>query len=269
MRAAATPASSDEATQTTAIHDGLAQHGMHPGEHFADTGPSSAKLIVQARTAGIDLLAPVKLSNGRQARTNNRYATHDFTIHWDTRTVTRPQVKTSTRWIDTPERGEPRIHIDFYNVGCLWCPAKPECTTAKYRALTLRPREQHEPLEHRRAQMREPVWKQRYHTRASVEGTMYQTSAHTGIHRARHRGLAKTNPQQQLNAAAINLHRPDPWWTGTPSPPPAPPTTSSYTRSHQLDQKPTSQRATGSHNMLLFGETVLPALRAHDAAASG
>jgi transposase len=173
VRAAATPASADDATQTTAIHDDLAEHGIHPSEHFADTGYSSAKLIVQARTAGIDLVAPVKLSNGRQARTNNGYATHDFTIDWDTRTVTCPKGKTSTRWIDTFEHGEPRIHIDFYNVGCLWCPAKSECTTAKYRALTLRPREQHELLEQRRAQMRDPVWKQRYHTRAGVEGTMY------------------------------------------------------------------------------------------------
>jgi hypothetical protein len=120
------------------------------------------------------------------------------------------------RWIDTLEHGEPRIHIDFYNVGCLWCPAKPQCTTSKYRGLTLRPREQHELLELRRAQMREPAWKQRYRTRAGVEGTTYQASARTGIHRARHRGLAKTNLQQQLNAAAVNLYRLDARWTSTP-----------------------------------------------------
>lgn len=61
----------------------------------------SAKLIVEARTAGIDLVDPVKLSNGRQARTNNGYATSDFAIDWDTQTVTCPQGKTSTRWIDS------------------------------------------------------------------------------------------------------------------------------------------------------------------------
>lgn len=216
VRAAATPASSDDATQTTTIHDDLAKHGIHPAEHFADTGYSSAKLIVQARTAGIDLVAPVKLSNGRQARTNNGYATHDFAIDWNTRTATCPQGKTSTRWIDTLEHGEPRIHIDFYGVGCLSCPAKAECTTSRYRGLTLRPREQHELLEQRRAQMRDPAWKRRYHTRAGVEGTMYQASARTGVHRARYRGLAKTNLEQQLNAAALNLYRLDAWWTDTP-----------------------------------------------------
>ena len=231
VRAAATPASSDDATQTTMIHHDLAKHGIHPPEHFADTGYSSAKLIAQARTAGIDLIAPVKLSNGRQARTNNGYATSDFTIDWDTRTVTCPKSKTSTRWIDTLEHGEPRIHNDFYNVGCLGCPAKPACTTAKHRALTLRPREQHEPLQQRRAQMRDPAWKQRYRTRAGVEGTMYQASARTNVHRARYRSLAKTNLQQQLNAAALNLYRLDAWWTDTPLTPT--PTTHQQLYEHQ------------------------------------
>jgi hypothetical protein len=64
--------------------------------------------------------------------------------------------------------------------------------------------------------MREPAWKQRYHARAGVEGTMYQASMRTGVHRARYRGLASTSLQHQLNAAAVNHYRLDAWWTGTP-----------------------------------------------------
>jgi hypothetical protein len=64
MRAAATPASADDATQTTLIHQDLTELGLHPTEHFAGTGYSSAKLIVEARTAGIDLVAPIKAPSG-------------------------------------------------------------------------------------------------------------------------------------------------------------------------------------------------------------
>ena len=64
--------------------------------------------------------------------------------------------------------------------------------------------------------MRDPAWKHRYHTRAGVEGTMYQASARTNVHHARYRGLAKTNLEQQLSAAAVNLYRLDAWWTDTP-----------------------------------------------------
>ncbi len=57
--------------------------------------------------------------------------------------------------------------------------------------------------------------KQRHHIRAGVEGTMYQASARTDVHRARSRGLAKTNLEQRLNTAALNLYRLDTWWTDT------------------------------------------------------
>jgi hypothetical protein len=185
------------------------------GAGGVSSGLSGAKPLAQARAAGIDLVAPVKLPTGWQARPNNGYATTDFAIDWATRMATCPQGKISTRWIDILEHGEPRIHIDFYGVGCLGCPAKTQCTTSRYRGLTLPPREQHELLEQRHAQMHDPAWKQRCHTRAGVEGTMYQASARTGVHRTRYRGLAKTNLAQQLNAAAVNLYGLDAWWTDT------------------------------------------------------
>jgi len=41
-----------------------------------------------------------------------------------------------------------------------------------------------------------------------------------------YRGLAKTNLQQQFNAAAVNLYRLAARWTGTPPRPPEPDTKS-------------------------------------------
>lgn len=52
-------------------------------------------------------------------------------------------------WIDTNIDGHPRIHVDFYNVSRPTCPAKPDCTTARFRGLNLRCHEQHEALQRR------------------------------------------------------------------------------------------------------------------------
>ncbi|WP_307841702.1 transposase [Streptomyces endocoffeicus] len=112
--------------------------------------------------------------------------------------------------------GEPRIHIDFSGAGCTSCPAKETCTTAAYRVLTLLPREEHELLRQRRAQQQTDQWKERYHTRAGVEGSISQAVRRTSTRRTRYRSLAKTSLAQVLTAAALNLYRLDAWWTGTP-----------------------------------------------------
>lgn len=135
---ATTAASVDDATMTEPVRQGLARRGMTPAEDYVDCGYTSAKLILQARADGIDLIGPVKQAGGHQAHSANGYAATDFHIDWETRQPTCPQSKTSSRWIDTRENGEPRVHIDFYRAGCPTCPAKALCTTAAYRGITLR-----------------------------------------------------------------------------------------------------------------------------------
>ena len=213
---ATTPASSDDSTMTDTVHQHLATRAMKPTEHYVDCGYTSAKIILQARTQDIDLVGPVKQAGGHQAHADTGYAAADFHIDWDARQATCPQGKTSSRWIDTRENGEPRVHIDFYRAGCPTCPAKTLCTTAAYRGITLRIWEQHELLETRRREQHTDEWKLRYNTRAGVEDTMSQAVCRTGVRRARYRGLAKTRLKHVLTAAALDLLRLDTWWTGTP-----------------------------------------------------
>ena len=214
--AATTPAALDDAAMTTVVHENLAARGRPPGEHFVDCGYTSAKIILEARAQGTDLVGPVKQAGGRQAHSANGYAASDFQIDWDTRSAICPQGRKNTRWIDTAVHGDPRVHIDFYNAGCPSCPAKTLCTTADYRVITLRPRDQHELLEQRRAEQESPEWKARYNTRAGIEATMHQAAARTGIRRTRYRGLAKTALAHVFTAAALNLYRLDAWWTAIP-----------------------------------------------------
>ncbi|ADI11697.1 transposase IS4 family protein [Streptomyces bingchenggensis BCW-1] len=213
---ATTPATTDDHQLTAAVHQALTERGLKPAEHYVDGGYTSAKIILQARALGVEVIGPVKQAGGRPALQGSGYAATDFRIDWHTRQATCPQGQVSTRWSDTTIGGEPRIHIDFSRAGCTNCPAKDICTTAAYRVLTLLPREEHELLQQRRAEQQTEEWKKRYHTRAGVEGSISQAVRRTGTRRTRYRGLAKTSLAQVLTAAALNLYRLDAWWTGTP-----------------------------------------------------
>ena len=59
--------------------------------------------------------------------------------------------------------------------------------------------------------MDDPVWKERYHVRAGVEGTLSQGVRAFGMRRSRYIGLAKTGLQQVSTAARIGH-----WLAGTP-----------------------------------------------------
>jgi hypothetical protein len=79
----------------------------------------------------------------------------------------------------------------------------------------LRPRHIHDTVEQARAEQATDEWKQRYATRAGVEGTIHQAVAVTGVRRCRYTGLPKTRLAHILAATALNLIRLDAWWTGT------------------------------------------------------
>ena len=213
---ATTAAPVDDASLTLPAERDLAAVGRIPAEHPVDAGYMGAELIVQAAHLGVDLLGPVPIAGGRQERERRGYALGEFTIDWEAHTATCPRGKTSTRWIDTTIDAHPRIHGDFCNVGAPGCPAKPDCTSARLRGLTLHPREEHEALQRRRAEQDTEPWRQRYAARAGVEGTIAQAVHACDTRRARYKRLPKVRLEHVLLATAINLIRLDAWWTDTP-----------------------------------------------------
>ena len=213
---ATTPAAAGDSTVTTLVHRGLHAHSLTPAGHFAAMGYTSAALLVQSASDGTGLVGPVKATGGRGSAGPHSHKNTDFQTGWDARQATCPQGKTSSRWIETTVHGEPRVHIDFYRAGCPSCPARAQCTTARFRVLTVHPREQYEALQARRAEQETGAWKARYATRAGVEGTIAQAVHRVGARRARYRGLPKARLHTILAAAALNLIRLDAWLTGTP-----------------------------------------------------
>jgi hypothetical protein len=79
----------------------------------------------------------------------------------------------------------------------------------------LRPKDIHDTVEHARTEQITDEWKQRYATRAGVEGTIHQAVAVTDVRRSRYIGLPKTRLSHVFAATAINLIRLDAWWTST------------------------------------------------------
>jgi hypothetical protein len=214
---ATTEAAVADAAMTEPVHDALQARDLLPGEHAADSGYTSADLLVAAQQRGITLLGPLPAGTSPQARAGG-YTTSAFTIDWDRQQVTCPQGNASRTWSPTRDRAKRDVIIvQFAAAGCRACPARAQCTTSRLgRQLSLRPREIHQAVTAARAAQDTQHWKDRYKTRAGVEGTIAQATHVTGIRRARYLGLPKTSLEHAIAATAINLIRLDAWWTGKP-----------------------------------------------------
>ncbi|AYG81982.1 hypothetical protein DWB77_06240 [Streptomyces hundungensis] len=216
---ATTVATVPDISMTDIVHAQFAQDGRLPGEHLVDAGYVDAHLLVQARREyGITLTGPVAGVVSHQTTANSGFTGDDFTIDWDHEQVTCPGGETTTRWNpDRSPEGTPVIRVRFNGGQCRPCPVREQCTTSSAgRRLTLRPREEHQALRQARAEQDTDTWKDRYKTRAGVEGTISQAVQRCGLRRSRYRGLAKTSLQHQLTGAAINLARIDAHLTDTP-----------------------------------------------------
>ena len=215
---ATTDATVTDNQMTSAIHHDLTGKHLAPGRHYLDSGYLSAALVVSALTTwGIALIGPLLADTSAQARAGHGYARADFTIDYDTKTVTCPHGKTSVSWTPCAQRGTDAVVATFSASDCGPCPARPQCTTSstKRRQLTVLPRDLAQAQAAARAAETTIPFKADYARRAGVEGTMHQAASH-GARRARYRGLPKTRLDHAYMACALNLLRLHAYWTGTP-----------------------------------------------------
>jgi transposase len=207
-------------TSTAEIHERLAAKGLLPAEHFVDSAYVDAALLVGSRRDhGVSLEGPVRGVSSWQARMGQGYDLPHFAIDWGRERVTCPQGKASATWrVRRHDDGGPRIQVQFSRSDCGACSARALCTPAKdaRRSVYFHPREEHEALSAARARMHDPAWKERYHVRAGVEGTLSQGVRAFGMRRSRYVGLAKTGLQEVCAAVAMNVSRVVHWLDGLP-----------------------------------------------------
>jgi transposase len=203
---------------TPAIHEGLRDADLLPGKHAVDTAYVDAELLVTSRRDyGVDLVGPTRPDYRWQSKAAEGFAARDFTIDWERQQATCPEGRTSVSWTPAVDRGHNAvIKIKFSAKVCGACAARARCTEAKRRSVTIRPREQYEALQAARSRESSQEYRDEYHRRAGIEGTISQGIRGCGLRRSRYVGEAKAHLQHIATATAINVSRITDWLADQP-----------------------------------------------------
>jgi transposase len=154
------PSTDPDVTATNEIHAALSEKGLAPAEHLVDAGYVGSEPLVEGKAKhGVDLIGPAPRDPSWQARTEGGLDISRFAVDWESESVTCPQGKTSRVWMPTHDRhGKDIVTVAFGKKECLECLSRSVCTRSKGggRALTLRPRAQHEAMLRRRGSGKQP-----------------------------------------------------------------------------------------------------------------
>jgi transposase len=149
-----------------------------------------------------------------QAKQADGFSLSTFNIDWEQKVMTCPQGETSQYWNEGHNaHGHDIIHVMFKRQACLACSERQRCTksAADPRTLTIGARPYHEALQQARQRESTEEYKKAYQVRAGVEGTISQAVRVRGMRRSRYVGLAKTQLQHLVTAAALNVVRVGQW----------------------------------------------------------
>lgn len=222
-----TNANQTDIEQIEKIHANLAANDFHPEEHFVDAGYISARSIVESQEQyGIELVGPMLQETSWQSRVEGGVTASQFRLDWEKKEAVCPQGKKSKRWENAKTRqGKDIIKVRFHREDCLNCPLRGSCTKGEKngRTLTLRPHEEHEAIEKRRAEQKSEDFKEKYNKRAGVEGVHSQSCNAMEMRRTRYIGQKKTHFQNVTTIAALNLRRALQWLQEAFSPAPSTP----------------------------------------------
>jgi transposase len=203
------------------LHADLAARDLLPQEHLVDSGYVSAAVLVRSQVAyGVQVVGPVLADTSWQARTAGGIELGQFTVDWEHEQATCPAGHTSTTWTPSHDRhGHATVAIQFGRRDCGECGLRAACTRSAQqgRRLVVRPEAEQLALERARLEQRTVEFATRYAARAGIEGTLSEAVAVCGLRRSRYRGLAKTQLQQVLTAAALNVRRLAAWWEAHPT----------------------------------------------------
>ena len=184
---------------TAAVQARLATRGRAPREHLVDTSYVTADHLVTSQTAhDCTLLGPIHEDDSWQARAGAGFGAAQFAIDWEQERAICPQGRSSRIWKPTRDSaGHDIINIRFDYADCRDCPVRQRCVSSdRERALAIRPRPLYEALHDARRRQHTAEFREQYHARAGIEGTVSQGVRLGDLRRTRYRGLAKTIPTQ-------------------------------------------------------------------------
>ncbi|MEC4018296.1 IS1182 family transposase [Streptomyces sp. H27-D2] len=204
----ATTVPTADSTALPGIHARLKRRRLLPCEHLVDGGYVSVALLDSStRDHRVELVGPVKPGNSWQRKRSTGFSREDFTIDFESRTVTCPTGKVSGNWYELPAMA-PYTVVRFNPAHCDPCPVRSSCTSGRApRTVNFLPRHLHELQTQNRADQHDPQWRRRYARRSGVEGTVNELVNGHQMRRCRYRGVAKAHVQHVFTAIAINIER--------------------------------------------------------------
>jgi transposase len=214
-----TRASTPDGKALPEVHQALEKRDLLPSTHLVDSGYVDAELLVNSQEQyGVDLLGPTLQDTQWQAKEAQGFASSDFVVDWQSRSVACPGGHTSEKWQKThDDDGNPVLQVQFAPQQCGPCGYRPQCTRSQHgRRLTLRPEAQQRALAAARERERSEAFQQAYAARAGSEGSLSQAVQRCGLRRCRYLGQVKTHLEHLMIAAGLNFVRIAEWLAGTP-----------------------------------------------------
>jgi hypothetical protein len=178
-----------------------------PSELYVDGAYVSAGSIQQAKDEGWELMGPAQPSAAR-TDLDPAYRIEAFDVSIQERRAICPQGKPSTQCsqLRAQHRGKVTYRFEFGR-HCRVCSVKSACVPAAQRHRTIVVGALHDLLQQRRREQQTPAFKLRMQQRNGIEGTLSELVRGHGLRRARYKGWAKVDLQNQLAAAACNVKR--------------------------------------------------------------
>jgi hypothetical protein len=178
-----------------------------PPELYTDGAYISGRAIHEAEEAGWQLVGPAQPSASR-AGLEKEYRIEAFNISITERKAVCPAGKTSTNCSELTEEKTGKVSYRFeFGNQCQNCAHKALCVPKTQPHRTILVGAYHETLQQRRRDQQSEEFQLRMHQRNAIEGTISELVRGHGLRRARYKGFAKVDFQNQLIAAACNIKR--------------------------------------------------------------
>jgi hypothetical protein len=184
------------------------QMGMErPSEMYVDGAYISANAITQAQEEGWELMGPAQPSPA-PPKQPELYRIEAFDVNIEQRKAVCPQGKISTECSKLTERDSGKVTYRFeFGRQCRNCTVKHLCVPEGQPHRMIRVGALHEALQQRRREQQTPEFKLQMQQRNGIEGTISELVRGHALRRARYKGFAKVDLQNQLVAAACNIKR--------------------------------------------------------------
>jgi hypothetical protein len=195
---------SDEAGMKEILEEQREAGLERPAELYVDGAYISAVEIANARKEGWELMGPAQMSPQKEAG----FRTEDFDVSVEERRAICPAGKVNTQCSRLEEKQTAKVSYRFeWSTHCADCPLRQKCVGKNQKHRTLVVGEYHSVLQERRREQKSEAFAARMKQRNAIEGTQSELVRAHGLRRARYRGKAKLDLQNQFIAAACNIKR--------------------------------------------------------------